>query len=275
MTRTALTLAAAAAFAVPALASADRGTSSTSAFAVASPAGTTFSSPSRFADDILFDDLESLTPGPLNPGRTSADGVLYTSFDGDVTAGPDQDILQTNTFADDFGFSEIDADYSTTIAPQADNGFIVAFDYELSDFATTRLFRPTSQELTFFSVAGDVDNDGDLDVLEGNGAGGAAFFDTGVSLPLAANLAFQVEDTALTILIDEVPVYTGIILGGNDAGITTPETSTGVDFFSGNNAAGFGSTLAIDNLSVSTVPEPTSLAVLGLAGMGMLRRRRA
>ncbi len=274
MTRIALTVAAAAALAIPTFASAARGTSNTSVFDVTGPTGTAKVNNGRFANDILFDDLESLTPGPL-AGQTSIAGVTYGSFDATVTAGPDQEILQTNTFADDFFFDEFDADYSAVVTPAASDGFILSFDYALSDFATTRLFRPTSVGGTFFTVAGDQDGDGDLDVLQSDGAGAAFFVDTGVAMPLAANFGIQVDGSALTILLDEAPVYTGLILGANDATIATPELSTGILFSSGNNVAGLGSTIIIDNLSLSTVPEPTSLAVLGLAGMGMLRRRRA
>jgi len=273
MTRTTL-LAAAALVAAPSFALANPRSVATSPTAFAGKATAVSQvSPAFFSGDILADDLNDLTVGPVD-GQTSAAGVTYTSFDAEVIdqGGGDLAIEQVNTFADDFFFNEVEADWSATVTPAADDGFILSFDYELSDFNTLRQFRPLSAEGTFFASL-QISSAG-LDVLVGDGMGGASFVNVG-SVPLAANLAVEVLDNDLTVLVDDVPVFTGLILGANDPGIDTGELSTGIAFPSGNDSTGAGSTLVVDNLFISVIPEPTTLALAGFAGLGMLRRRRA
>ena len=220
----------------------------------------------------LFDDLESLMLGPLN-GQLSAPGVEYFAFELTTTVETDstnQFIRQENTFADDLFVDEIEAYWDGVVTPAADDGFTITHDYELSDLNTDRFYRWTSVVGTFFAVVGDPDGNGTFDVLEGDGMGDASFFDTGVQIPLAANLGISVADEALTVVLNGSAIYSGQILGANDAGIDTPELSTGILFPSANNADGFGSLQLVDNISI--VPEPSSL-LLVLAGLGVLRRR--
>jgi MYXO-CTERM domain-containing protein len=50
-----------------------------------------------------------------------------------------------------------------------------------------------------------------------------------------------------------------------------------LQFSAGAGGYGFdtGNTFHLDNFTVSTVPEPVSMGLLGLAGLASLRRRRA
>ena len=246
-----------------------------SAFDLVGPTGTV--NLDRFANDILFDDLEDLTPQDDFGTVVSDAGVTYASFDGDIVSdGGDIELFQENTFADDFFFDEVSADYSLTVTPAASNGFIVSVDYDLSDLDTDRFYRYTSAGGTFFSVIGDSDGDGDFDVLETeNGAG--VFRDTGVAIPLSGNIALQVEGGTQTVLLNEMPIFTGSVIGADDPNdaIIAPEFSTGILFSSGNNAGGLGSTQMLDNLAISTIPEPATAGLLAAAGLGLLRRRRA
>ncbi|MEL7239525.1 MAG: PEP-CTERM sorting domain-containing protein, partial [Planctomycetota bacterium] len=152
-------------------------------------------------------------------------------------------------------------------------------DYELSDLNTLRLFQYTSVSGTFFTTLGDADDNGTLDVLQGDGlpddgAPGAEFIDTGVAMPLAANLGIAVDGDNLSVLVDGVSIFDGLILGADDGDLDAGDASTGILFPSGNDADGLGSTITIDNLSLSTIPEPASLGLLGMAGLALVRRRR-
>ncbi len=63
--------------------------------------------------------------------------------------------------------------------------------------------------------------------------------------------------------------WTGHVIAGQ--AIATPGTNTFA--FTGGNVAG-GMVAAVEFLEATTIPEPTSTALLGLAGLALLRRRR-
>jgi hypothetical protein len=56
---------------------------------------------------------------------------------------------------------------------------------------------------------------------------------------------------------------------------TLDGTGTDLAFLGKQNINTDGFAYGIDNISIAVIPEPGSLALLGLAGLAMLRRRRA
>jgi len=73
-------------------------------------------------------------------------------------------------------------------------------------------------------------------------------------------------DNSIDLYLDSVLLNT---YGDRNAGLGTNL----VQFGDGSTGAGFGN-MTIDNVSIGVIPEPTSLAAIGLLGMAALRRRR-
>ena len=129
----------------------------------------------------------------------------------------------------------------------------------------------------FFSIAGDPDNISSLDGID--------FQQTIFSIPVDTIFVFERggndSGTVQAILADD-SLGTALTLTKNAA----PYANTGVNV-NGQNAFGYVLTTDVpvkgvritasghDALSVSAVPEPGTIALLGLGGLTLLRRRRS
>ncbi len=193
---------------------------------------------------ILVDDFDTLVAGALG-GQISGPGVTYGAFDATANdvGGGDIELNQINTFADDGFFAEFGADWSLTVGPLADDGFVLTVNYAVTDLNTDRFYTPIAANEGFiFTRLGDPDNDGDWDVLETDGGGAGVFFDTGVAIDLEGSIEFHILDLDMEIFVNGVSIYVGGIIGSNgDFGIIPGETLTNMNFDSANNATGFGS----------------------------------
>jgi hypothetical protein len=115
----------------------------------------------------------------------------------------------------------------------------------------------------------------DLLVVNTATAGDVSFTGTTIDLKnTATGIGFyKLFDTDLTS--GNGTTWVGLTLSGQviTGGLTVANVGTG---FSGTLLLGDGTTGSYDDiyLQVTAVPEPTSLAVIAMAGMGLLRRRR-
>ena len=202
---------------------------------------------------ILTDDFDTLFAGALD-GQISGAGVTYGAFDAtaDDVGGGDIELSQINTFVDDGFFAEMTADWSATVGPQADDGFVLSITYELTDLATDRFYTPIAANEGFiFTRCGDADNDGDWDVLDTDGGGGGIFVDTGVAIDLMGTIEFQINDLDLVIVVNGTTIFTGGIIGANgDFGIIPGETLTNMNFDSTNNMTGLNSVQNISKVEI-------------------------
>ena len=204
----------------------------------------------------LCEDMETLTVGLLG-GQVSGRNIDWLDpfrvgtevFD----SSGNLRIRYTNVSGNDTFNDIFEAVVDPDFVPLADEGFTLAMDYSLSDLITEFFFTPIAiEQEVIFTRLGDVDNDGDWDVLETDGMGSGVFFDTGEPIPLFGTIVFNIVDLSLEISVNKNVIYTGGIIGSNgDPGITPGESLTNIDWESPNNSVGIGSVLTIDNLSIN------------------------
>ena len=151
-----------------------------------------------------------------------------------------------------------------------------------------------AHELTFDYLLHDIGGTNPLilraEVFGINTASWSGAFDLAVGNPSGTTAADDSYDpTQVTQLLDTVDftVSTGATITVDDWSTATFAVDLGtgyeqlaIRFTATDGGAGQSNsdTIAVDNVAltaVSAVPEPTSMAVLGLAGLGFLRRRRA
>ena len=228
-----------------------------------------------------YDNLEwaaGMLGSPVD-GTVNPDGGAWGSFDATFEPGTTGvAVNQVNTFADDFFFTEV-----LTQIPGGFNAadtFVMSTDIGLSSLNTARFMTPTSLENTFFTRVGDSDGGGTFDVLQidpasmGTGTPAGIFIDTGVPIPTLTQftLSIAVNGTSLEVLLNGSSIFSGSVLGSPLDGLPYAENLTGSQYESGNDSTGFGDIAQYDNVSV-VVPAPASLALLGLGGLAIRRRR--
>ena len=196
---------------------------------------------------IVADGLPQLAESGIcidgNPGTTLVDDGT-----GDIKLNTE------NTVGDGIFIVGWFLDVTPAVAPLADEGFTIAFDYEFSDLNTSRFFTPQdANQNIIFSRIGDTDGNGTWDVLETDGLGNGVFIDTGVMIALSGRMEIAINDLALDISIDGAPIYSGGIVGAN-GDVTPGETLTSVASQTTNDAGGIGSVECIDNISLNMEP---------------------
>ena len=209
--------------------------------------------------NALCDELDALAVGPLNDqiGASGLDFGAVASVNVVDAGGGDLETSDINVAGDDTFILQIFVDVVPAgIAPRADDGLTVSFDYSLSDLNTDRFYAPqAANEGIIFTRLGDPDGDGDWDVLETDGMGGGVFFDTGVAIALDGNIEFVINDLAMDVNVNGTMIYTGGIIGSNgDIGLTPGETLTSIVTQTVNNADGLGSEENLDNFAINTSP---------------------
>lgn len=224
--------------------------------------------------------------GTNDNGLGGAQSQAWVS--GPSRAGGGRNAVTNGTQGVSFGTTSVYEFDATTVAP---DGFEVAFDF--SRFVTTPDPGPGGGGYIAFGLgvdAGTPLNDftaigaSDWSVLfqqasNGNAAN-ASVFEDNVSL---GNFDYLTPDAPHTVVLTATPAVSGAYGAADmvnidlvvDGTIMQSYTTLGGDDFgtfavSANN---FDARF-IDNLVVTSVPEPASLGLLGLVGLGMIARRR-
>lgn len=211
--------------------------------------------------EVYRDDIESLSLGPVD-GQVNHLGQTWFSYDATVeSAGENQFISQTNTYADDYLYPEV----GTTLPP-TDGPFLFGVDGELSDLNTSRFYTPVDNTIgQIFTRVGDSDNDGCWEVLQLDGAGNPYFAETAVPILLSFHLEIVVEGSDLEVIVNGGSIFTGEVIDTTPFGGPGPSSVlTGAYFESGNNAGGENSVATYDNVSIA-IPEP-AVVLLMLVG---------
>jgi len=121
-------------------------------------------------------------------------------------------------------------------------------------------------DITIRSYGNNAGLEYNVQVDYGTGSDFAAFT-SGFSFGTKYHVALEYKvDNTLDLYVD------GILLG-NYADRNPTATTNLIQFGDPSTGAGFGN-MTIDNVSIGVIPEPTSLAAIGLLGMAALRRRR-
>ncbi len=216
--------------------------------------------------------FDTFNPGEtLNPTFSFLENVAEIGVTGDITAAfaADQPAGQQTTLAaasgspplapgevNSFDFFDVDAtdnrylSYASMLVPSNDLFVSNADPLARSLFDSNDAFVPFSFELTGFNVydAGTEEND-----PSDGGAFVAGVVGTeGTTTNNAINRFVETADFAVDL--------------SELLSTLTPDGQT--------ISSGFGSNTPLLRISVTAVPEPTSLALLGLGGLAALRRRR-
>lgn len=129
--------------------------------------------------------------------------------------------------------------------------------WNVAGTGTYWMFWRGNNEIRFFQGAGAVSSSGATSVFV---AGESNVLDLRVVLDLPANTftaQYKNPSAATWTTYTSAALSSGLLNGIKSVGFTTLDTNTGIESF-----------------ELTAVPEPASLALLGLGGLTMLRRRR-
>ncbi len=272
---------AAAALAVPAIASADARVdasffSNTSTFSGFQSSYDRAQSVGRGADffgSVLSEDFED----PAYAGNNTPVNGWDGSFDSLFSFGPGID--GTSLIYEGDGFAVPDVAFS----PVAAAPITGSFDFQVS-FNNLNSLTQLETANTLASADGVsfglintrvfFETDGTVDIFDADGLGGVVLVEE-----IATYVPGTVYDLSIVVpgdgsfefLIDGVSLYTGTDIA---AAVDITGAASGIDAFAAVNDNNFtGDGYILDNFN--PIPEPTSLALLGMGGLAALRRRRA
>lgn len=223
--------------------------------------------PALFTGTALDENFETFTPGvfPQN-GWTSNFDPNFTFTTGPTINGVSWRHTSDASGVADFGFAP-------TIAPPQFGLF--EYDFQLNSNGTVYGNSPVNSVDGLINTRLLYNADGTIDALQAVGGAGV-FSDTTGTWTSGVTMRMGVE-----VLADgTLNVYQNgaLIFSGTDIPFALNGASTGIDTFqfeSFNDAAGSSNDFALMDNFVTAVPEPGSMALLGLGGLALLRRRRA